>query len=251
MCCSSESLALFRGRVCDVEPVLQLRRRVRLTRDDSSHAAGLTLQTLVDKHRDGGFLRPAQIQLRDLPGFAEARHQLLQLRPGNRANWINFAVAHHLNGNHELAVQVPQQNICAPTCAASDCRVVPISHRLPPVRFLEAGAQTRPCLHAAAGRMMPSLQKALCFVVRPWIQVVKTVFRCADLDGVRGHDGGEARASHDRGLRAQRDAAVQGASTARGRVLRSRHGPVGRREGENGEDLGSAIQHCPWHRTSH
>ena len=47
-----------------------------------------------------------QIQLRDLPGFAEARHQLLQLRPGNRANWINFAVAHHLNGNHELAVQV-------------------------------------------------------------------------------------------------------------------------------------------------
>ncbi len=51
----------------------------------------------------------AQIQLRDLPGFAEARHQLLQLRPGNRANWINFAVAHHLNGNHELAVQVQQK----------------------------------------------------------------------------------------------------------------------------------------------
>ena len=53
-----------------------------------------------------GLPRILQIQLRDLPGFAEARHQLLQLRPGNRANWINFAVAHHLNGNHELAVQV-------------------------------------------------------------------------------------------------------------------------------------------------
>ena len=36
----------------------------------------------------------------------DARHQLLLLRPQNRANWINFAVAHHLNGNHELAAQV-------------------------------------------------------------------------------------------------------------------------------------------------
>jgi hypothetical protein len=51
-------------------------------------------------------LLSAQVQLRDLPGFVEARHQLLLLRPQARANWINFAVAHHLNGNHELAAQV-------------------------------------------------------------------------------------------------------------------------------------------------
>ena len=58
-----------------------------------------------------------QIQLRDLPGFVEARHQLLLLRPQNRANWINFAVAHHLNGNHELAAQVREPSDCTPACA--------------------------------------------------------------------------------------------------------------------------------------
>ena len=48
----------------------------------------------------------AQIQLRDLSGFVETRHQLLLLKPGNRNHWINFAVAHHLNKNYDLAVQV-------------------------------------------------------------------------------------------------------------------------------------------------
>lgn len=47
-----------------------------------------------------------QIQLRDIPGFVETRHQLLILKPANRANWISFAVAHHLDKNYELAVQV-------------------------------------------------------------------------------------------------------------------------------------------------
>ncbi len=47
-----------------------------------------------------------QIQLRDIPGFVETRHQLLILKPANRNHWICFAVAHHLNKNHELAVNV-------------------------------------------------------------------------------------------------------------------------------------------------
>lgn len=47
-----------------------------------------------------------QIQRRDIPGFVETKQQLLDLRPGNRNNWISFAVAHHLNDSHELAVQV-------------------------------------------------------------------------------------------------------------------------------------------------
>jgi len=63
----------------------------------------------VQQQYEPSLVLTPQIQLRDLPGFAEARHQLLQLRPGNRANWINFAVAHHLHGNHELAVQVQQK----------------------------------------------------------------------------------------------------------------------------------------------
>lgn len=51
-------------------------------------------------------MMPLQIQLRDIPGFVDTRQQLLDLRPGNRNNWISFAVAHHLNKSHELAVQV-------------------------------------------------------------------------------------------------------------------------------------------------
>lgn len=47
-----------------------------------------------------------QIQMRDLPGFMETRQMLLKIKPGNRTNWINFAIAHHLNGSHDLAVQM-------------------------------------------------------------------------------------------------------------------------------------------------
>ena len=44
--------------------------------------------------------------MRDLPGFMETRQMLLKIKPGNRTNWISFAIAHHLNGSHDLAVQM-------------------------------------------------------------------------------------------------------------------------------------------------
>jgi len=47
-----------------------------------------------------------QIQMRDIPGFVETRYRLLQLRPNNRNNWVTFSVAHHLDGNHDMAVQI-------------------------------------------------------------------------------------------------------------------------------------------------
>eukprot|EP00879_Flechtneria_rotunda_P033382 GHRR01036968.1.p1 GENE.GHRR01036968.1~~GHRR01036968.1.p1 ORF type:complete len:183 (+),score=37.76 GHRR01036968.1:1140-1688(+) len=47
-----------------------------------------------------------QIQMRDIPGFVDTRYRLLQLRSNNRNNWISFAIAHHLDGNYELAVQI-------------------------------------------------------------------------------------------------------------------------------------------------
>lgn len=48
----------------------------------------------------------AQIQMRDVPGFVDTRHKLLIQKPANRANWIAFAVGHHLDGNHDLAAQI-------------------------------------------------------------------------------------------------------------------------------------------------
>ncbi|KAL4856126.1 N-terminal acetyltransferase A complex auxiliary subunit [Chlorella vulgaris] len=46
------------------------------------------------------------IQMRDLPGFLETRQTLLELKSNNKQNWISFAVAHHLNGHHEVAAKV-------------------------------------------------------------------------------------------------------------------------------------------------
>ena len=50
----------------------------------------------------------------------ESRHQILLLKPGNRNHWINFAVAHHLNKNYDLAVQVRPCALAA--CQGIRCR---------------------------------------------------------------------------------------------------------------------------------
>lgn len=47
-----------------------------------------------------------QVQMRDLKGFAETRRTLLTLKPNNRNNWIGFAIAHHLVGNYQMAIDI-------------------------------------------------------------------------------------------------------------------------------------------------
>jgi len=47
-----------------------------------------------------------QIQIRDLDGFRESRSQLLNLKSNIPTNWISFAVAVHLLGDNEQAVEV-------------------------------------------------------------------------------------------------------------------------------------------------
>lgn len=44
-----------------------------------------------------------QIQMRDLEGYRETRHQLFKLRPSQHASWIGFAMSYHLLGDHETA----------------------------------------------------------------------------------------------------------------------------------------------------
>ncbi len=44
--------------------------------------------------------------MRDIPGFVDTRQQLLQLKSNVKGHWLGFAIAHHLNGNHALAVQI-------------------------------------------------------------------------------------------------------------------------------------------------
>lgn len=47
-----------------------------------------------------------QVQMRDVQGFQETRHQLLTLKPTHRQHWMAYAIAQHLNGSCDLAVQV-------------------------------------------------------------------------------------------------------------------------------------------------
>jgi peptide alpha-N-acetyltransferase len=44
-----------------------------------------------------------QIHRRDLAGFAETRRKLLQVKPGNRLNWVGYAIAEHLCKSFEFA----------------------------------------------------------------------------------------------------------------------------------------------------
>lgn len=44
-----------------------------------------------------------QIHRRDLPGFADTRRKLLQVKPSNRLNWIGYAIAEHLCESFEFA----------------------------------------------------------------------------------------------------------------------------------------------------
>ena len=47
-----------------------------------------------------------QIQLRLLDGFKETRLELLQIKSNQRTNWISFAIAHQLMGQHATCLQV-------------------------------------------------------------------------------------------------------------------------------------------------
>ncbi|KAG0580042.1 hypothetical protein M758_4G144800 [Ceratodon purpureus] len=47
-----------------------------------------------------------QAQMRELSGFVETRRQLLTLKPSHRNNWIGFAIAHHINHEPGMAVNI-------------------------------------------------------------------------------------------------------------------------------------------------
>ena len=43
--------------------------------------------------------------MRDIAGFVDTRATILQLKPGTKSHWISFAIAHHLNGSHDIAAE--------------------------------------------------------------------------------------------------------------------------------------------------
>jgi len=82
-----------------------------LHRSDRDYKKAISCYTNALKHDKDNIqilrdLALLQIQMRDLVGFLDTRYRLLQLRPGNRNNWIAFSAGHYLNKNYEVAVQV-------------------------------------------------------------------------------------------------------------------------------------------------
>eukprot|EP01023_Acetabularia_acetabulum_P015627 TRINITY_DN17634_c0_g1_i4.p1 TRINITY_DN17634_c0_g1~~TRINITY_DN17634_c0_g1_i4.p1 ORF type:complete len:865 (-),score=147.57 TRINITY_DN17634_c0_g1_i4:456-3050(-) len=82
-----------------------------LHRGDRNYKEAIKCYLLALKHDPDNLqilrdLSLLQIQLRDINGFVETRRKLLSLKANNRNNWISFALAHHLEGNHSVAVQV-------------------------------------------------------------------------------------------------------------------------------------------------
>jgi N-alpha-acetyltransferase 15/16, NatA auxiliary subunit len=51
-------------------------------------------------------LTQLQVQMRDLSGFLDSRQKLLELKPNNRQSWVGLALAHHLEGNNQVAATV-------------------------------------------------------------------------------------------------------------------------------------------------
>jgi len=71
------------------------------------HACTGSKHIRIETHQDRNTCPcELQIQMRDIPGFVDTRQQLLQLKSNVKGHWLGFAIAHHLNGNHALAVQI-------------------------------------------------------------------------------------------------------------------------------------------------
>lgn len=47
-----------------------------------------------------------QIQMRDLEGYRNSRHQLLALRPSNKMSWIGYATSCHMIGDYDMALNI-------------------------------------------------------------------------------------------------------------------------------------------------
>lgn len=50
-----------------------------------------------------------QIQMRDLEGYRDTRHQLFMLRPTQKVSWIGYAMAYHLLTDYEMAVKILEE----------------------------------------------------------------------------------------------------------------------------------------------
>jgi hypothetical protein len=47
-----------------------------------------------------------EVHTRDFDGYLESRRKLLTLKPGQKLNWVSYAVACHLIKNHAEAIRV-------------------------------------------------------------------------------------------------------------------------------------------------
>jgi peptide alpha-N-acetyltransferase len=93
--------ANLRSHVC--WHVLGLLRRGERAYDEAIRCYKNALRLEPDNPTVLRDLAQLQAQTRDLPGLLESRQALLEAAPKVRANWVSYALAHHLCGNHAVA----------------------------------------------------------------------------------------------------------------------------------------------------
>jgi len=94
-------------------------------------------------------LAQLQIQMRDIKGFLDSRQRLLELKPTVRQGWVSLALAHHLEGNYDVAAVILDQY--ETTIDEITCQAEPYEHSeilLYKVTILQEGEKYEEALHA-------------------------------------------------------------------------------------------------------
>lgn len=94
-------------------------------------------------------LAQLQIQMRDIKGFLESRQRLLELKPTVRQGWVSLALAHHLEGNYDVAAVILDQY--ETTLDSITLQAEPYEHSeilLYKVTILQEGEKYEEALHA-------------------------------------------------------------------------------------------------------
>ena len=93
-----------------------------------------------------------QVQLRDYRGHHETRRLMLTSNPKLPTNWVGFAVAHHLAGNHRMSLAVLDQYQATLDSSSAMPRYELSELYLFRLRVMEAAGETPRALLAAATR---------------------------------------------------------------------------------------------------
>ena len=86
--------------------VLGLYHRADRNYEEALKCYNQALKYDKDNHQISRDVAYMQIHTRNLDGFLESRLDMLDSRPNMKGNWVSLALAYHLLGNYDMALEV-------------------------------------------------------------------------------------------------------------------------------------------------